>query len=164
MWVDVELHWVGGLCRLHAVARPVTRYKGRADYPRLVERLRALGGAGLWAAAVAVEPVGDDQAAGAVRSAGGVVAERRLDLVPGAAGDHPSGVATGGAGSAAVPGHAAGRAAPTPRPASARRSSGRTATPRTITHLGRRPAGQHRPDRGPGPYCLSRRAGVYHQR
>lgn len=51
--VDVELHWLGGLVRPHVLARPVARYEGRADYPRLVERLRALCGEGLRAAAVA---------------------------------------------------------------------------------------------------------------
>lgn len=51
--VAVELHWLGGLVRAHAVARPVTRYECRADHPRLVARLRALCGEGLRAAAVA---------------------------------------------------------------------------------------------------------------
>ena len=40
--VDVELHWVGGLVRRHTLSRPVKRYDLQSDYPRLVERLRAL--------------------------------------------------------------------------------------------------------------------------
>jgi hypothetical protein len=40
--VDVRLHWVGGAVRGHAIARPVTRYSQRSDYPRLVVRLREL--------------------------------------------------------------------------------------------------------------------------
>jgi hypothetical protein len=40
--VDVELHWTGGLVESHIVSRPVKRYDLQADYPRLVERLRAL--------------------------------------------------------------------------------------------------------------------------
>jgi hypothetical protein len=51
--VDVQLHWVGGLVRSHVVSRPVTRYDLLSDYPRLVERLRELAGAGLVAAEIA---------------------------------------------------------------------------------------------------------------
>jgi DNA invertase Pin-like site-specific DNA recombinase len=39
--VAVVLHWVGGLVREHTLSRPVRRYDQQADYPRLVERLRA---------------------------------------------------------------------------------------------------------------------------
>src|SRR6185369_15026689 len=39
--VDVQLHWVGGLIESHTLSRPVKRYDLQADYPRLVERLRA---------------------------------------------------------------------------------------------------------------------------
>ncbi|MBX9581359.1 MAG: recombinase family protein [Gemmataceae bacterium] len=49
--VAVEVHWLGGLVRSHVIARPVTRYECQADYPRLVERLGALCGEGLRAAA-----------------------------------------------------------------------------------------------------------------
>ena len=42
--VDVELHWAGGLVESHTLSRPVKRYDLQADYPRLVERLRALCG------------------------------------------------------------------------------------------------------------------------
>jgi hypothetical protein len=38
--VDVELHWVGGQVRSHAIARPVARYSQQSDYQRLVARLR----------------------------------------------------------------------------------------------------------------------------
>lgn len=51
--VDVELHWLGGLVRAHAVTRPVTRYECRADYPRLVARLRVLHGEGFRAGVIA---------------------------------------------------------------------------------------------------------------
>jgi hypothetical protein len=51
--VNVQIHWVGGLVRSHVVARPVPRYDLRSDYPRLVERLRALSGARLCAAEIA---------------------------------------------------------------------------------------------------------------
>jgi hypothetical protein len=51
--VDVQIHWVGGLVRSHVVARPVSRYDLRSDYPRLVERLRSLTGARLRAAEIA---------------------------------------------------------------------------------------------------------------
>jgi hypothetical protein len=51
--VDVELHWVGGLVRSHALSRPVARYQQRSDYPRLVERLRELCGTSLRAASIA---------------------------------------------------------------------------------------------------------------
>jgi hypothetical protein len=40
--VDLELHWIGGLARRQALSRPVQRYDLQSDYPRLVERLRAL--------------------------------------------------------------------------------------------------------------------------
>ena len=39
--VDVELRWAGGLIESHTLSRPVKRYDLQADYPRLVERLRA---------------------------------------------------------------------------------------------------------------------------
>ena len=51
--VDVQIRWAGGLARSHVLSRPVTRYEQRSDYPRLVERLRALCGERLRAAAVA---------------------------------------------------------------------------------------------------------------
>jgi DNA invertase Pin-like site-specific DNA recombinase len=40
--VDVTLHWVGGAAQPHVLLRPVSRYRDRSDYPRLVERLRRL--------------------------------------------------------------------------------------------------------------------------
>jgi DNA invertase Pin-like site-specific DNA recombinase len=40
--VDVQLHWIGGAVRSHAIARPVTRYCQQTDYSRLVARLREL--------------------------------------------------------------------------------------------------------------------------
>jgi len=40
--VDVELHWVGGTSQADTLTRAVRRYDQQADYPRLVERLRAL--------------------------------------------------------------------------------------------------------------------------
>jgi DNA invertase Pin-like site-specific DNA recombinase len=52
-WVEVRLHWVGGLVRSRVVARPVRRYDLLSGYPRLVGRLRALASAGLGAAQVA---------------------------------------------------------------------------------------------------------------
>jgi DNA invertase Pin-like site-specific DNA recombinase len=51
--VEVGLHWVGGLARSHVIARPVTRYDLRSDYPQLLDRLRELAGAGLGAARIA---------------------------------------------------------------------------------------------------------------
>jgi hypothetical protein len=39
---DVAIHWIGGLVESQTVSRPVKRYDLQADYPRLVERLRAL--------------------------------------------------------------------------------------------------------------------------
>jgi DNA invertase Pin-like site-specific DNA recombinase len=51
--IDVEIHWAGGLVRSHAVERSVKRYHLRSDYPRLVERLRALAGARLCGAEIA---------------------------------------------------------------------------------------------------------------
>jgi hypothetical protein len=51
--VDVELRWVGGSVQPHTLGRPVTRYDLQSDYPRLVERLRALCGERLSSAAIA---------------------------------------------------------------------------------------------------------------
>jgi hypothetical protein len=51
--VDVQLHWFGGLVRSHVISRPVTRYDLLSDYPRLIERLREMAGAGLIAAEIA---------------------------------------------------------------------------------------------------------------
>jgi DNA invertase Pin-like site-specific DNA recombinase len=51
--VDVEVHWAGGLVESHTVSRPVKRYDLQADYPRLVERLRAWCGERLGAAEIA---------------------------------------------------------------------------------------------------------------
>jgi DNA invertase Pin-like site-specific DNA recombinase len=51
--VDAELHWVGGLAESHTLGRPVTRYDLQSDYPRLVERLRALCDERLSSAAIA---------------------------------------------------------------------------------------------------------------
>ena len=51
--VGAALHWVGGAIREHAIARPVTRYRDRSDFPRLVERLRELCGGRLNATAIA---------------------------------------------------------------------------------------------------------------
>jgi hypothetical protein len=39
--VDVAIQWIGGLVESHTVSRPVKRHDLQADYPRLVERLRA---------------------------------------------------------------------------------------------------------------------------
>jgi hypothetical protein len=50
--VGAELHWVGGAVRSHALARPVGRYAHHSDYPRLVERVRALCGERLSPAAI----------------------------------------------------------------------------------------------------------------
>jgi DNA invertase Pin-like site-specific DNA recombinase len=38
--VDVELQWMGGLVSQHALDRPVSHYEKRAEYPRLLQRLR----------------------------------------------------------------------------------------------------------------------------
>ena len=38
--VDATLHWVGGATRSHVLARPVTSYCRRSDYPHLLARLR----------------------------------------------------------------------------------------------------------------------------
>jgi DNA invertase Pin-like site-specific DNA recombinase len=51
--VDVQINWVGGQVRSHVISRPVTRYDLQSDYPRLVERLQAMVGAGLRAAEIA---------------------------------------------------------------------------------------------------------------
>jgi DNA invertase Pin-like site-specific DNA recombinase len=51
--VDVELRWVGGAVQSHTLGRPVTRYDLQSDYPRLVERLRALCHERLSSAAIA---------------------------------------------------------------------------------------------------------------
>lgn len=45
--------WAGGLAQSHTLGRPVTRYDLQSDYPRLVERLRALCGERLSSAAIA---------------------------------------------------------------------------------------------------------------
>jgi DNA invertase Pin-like site-specific DNA recombinase len=51
--VDVDLHWVGGAVRSHALSRPVGRYCQQSDYPRLVARLRELCAGRLNSAAIA---------------------------------------------------------------------------------------------------------------
>jgi hypothetical protein len=51
--VDVELHWIGGQVESHILSRPVRRYDLRADYPRLIARLRILCAEGLSAAGIA---------------------------------------------------------------------------------------------------------------
>jgi hypothetical protein len=51
--VAVELRWVGGAVQSHTLGRPVTRYELQSDYPRLVERLRALCQERLSSAAIA---------------------------------------------------------------------------------------------------------------
>jgi DNA invertase Pin-like site-specific DNA recombinase len=51
--VDVALHWVGGVVRSHTLTRAVRRYDGHSEYPRLVERLRALSAQRLAASAIA---------------------------------------------------------------------------------------------------------------
>jgi DNA invertase Pin-like site-specific DNA recombinase len=51
--VDVELHWIGGQVESHILSRPVRRYDLRADYPRLIARLRVLCAEGLSAAGIA---------------------------------------------------------------------------------------------------------------
>jgi DNA invertase Pin-like site-specific DNA recombinase len=39
---EVRLHWLGGVVTQHTIKRPVSRYDQQADYPRLVQRLKAL--------------------------------------------------------------------------------------------------------------------------
>lgn len=51
--VGVQIHWIGGLVQSHTVSRPVSRYGLQSDYPRLVERLRALCDERLSSAAIA---------------------------------------------------------------------------------------------------------------
>jgi DNA-binding transcriptional MerR regulator len=51
--VDVELQWIGGRVESHVLSRPVRRYDLRADYPRLIARLRGLCAEGLSAAGIA---------------------------------------------------------------------------------------------------------------
>ena len=51
--VDVELHWAGGPVESHVLSRPVRRYDLRADYPRMVARVRAWCSEGLSAAEIA---------------------------------------------------------------------------------------------------------------
>jgi hypothetical protein len=51
--VDVELHWIGGQAESHVLSRPVRRYDLRADYPRLLVRLRTLCAEGLSATKIA---------------------------------------------------------------------------------------------------------------
>jgi hypothetical protein len=51
--IEVELHWAGGLVQSHTLTRRVSRSDQQTDYPRLVQRLRALCGEQLSSAAVA---------------------------------------------------------------------------------------------------------------
>lgn len=51
--VGAEIRWSGGLAESHTISRPVKRYDLRSDYPRLVERLRALSEAGETSARIA---------------------------------------------------------------------------------------------------------------
>jgi DNA invertase Pin-like site-specific DNA recombinase len=51
--VAVELRWAGGAVQSHTLGRPVARYELQSDYPRLVERLRALCQERLSSAAIA---------------------------------------------------------------------------------------------------------------
>ncbi len=51
--VAVQLHWIGGQVRSYVVSRPVSGYHCRSDYPRLVERLRAMSQERLPAAEIA---------------------------------------------------------------------------------------------------------------
>ena len=51
--VDVELHWSGGPVESHTLSRPVRRYDLRADYPRMVARVRAWCSDGLSIAGIA---------------------------------------------------------------------------------------------------------------
>jgi hypothetical protein len=51
--VDLELHWIGGPVQRQVLSRPVQRYDLQADYPRLVDRLRALTAERRSAAAIA---------------------------------------------------------------------------------------------------------------
>jgi DNA invertase Pin-like site-specific DNA recombinase len=51
--VDVELHWAGGPVESHTLSRPVRRYDLRADYPRLVARVRVWCADGLSTAEIA---------------------------------------------------------------------------------------------------------------
>jgi hypothetical protein len=57
--VDVELHWAGGLIESHILSRPVRRYDLRADYPRLVARLRDWCSEG-WSAAGIAERLNEE--------------------------------------------------------------------------------------------------------
>ena len=50
---DVEPHGIGGDAGSHVLSRPVRRHDPRADYPRLISRLRTLLAEGLSAAAIA---------------------------------------------------------------------------------------------------------------
>jgi DNA invertase Pin-like site-specific DNA recombinase len=51
--VDVRIVWAGGLSESHDLSRPVRRYDQLSDYPRLVERLRALATERLGSATIA---------------------------------------------------------------------------------------------------------------
>jgi DNA invertase Pin-like site-specific DNA recombinase len=51
--VEVAVHWVGGAVRSHTITRPVTRYRDRSDYARLVDRLRELCTSRLTSAGIA---------------------------------------------------------------------------------------------------------------
>ena len=45
-WVDVTIHWAGGLSSSHKLIRPVQRYQQMADYGRLLNRIDELRKAG----------------------------------------------------------------------------------------------------------------------
>jgi DNA invertase Pin-like site-specific DNA recombinase len=52
-WVDVTIHWAGGLSTSHEVVRPVQCYQQMADYGRLMNRIDKLREAGQTLARVA---------------------------------------------------------------------------------------------------------------
>jgi DNA invertase Pin-like site-specific DNA recombinase len=52
-WVDVTIHWTGGLESRHELVRPVQRYRQMADYGRLLNRIDQLRQAGATLAGVA---------------------------------------------------------------------------------------------------------------
>jgi DNA invertase Pin-like site-specific DNA recombinase len=53
-YVDVTVQWAGGGVSVHAIMRPVGSYERLRDFPRLLERIRALRAAGHQSASIAV--------------------------------------------------------------------------------------------------------------
>ena len=54
-YLDVTLHWVGGMAQTHTIRRTVNRYDQQHDYPKLVERLRRFGHKRFTAATIATQ-------------------------------------------------------------------------------------------------------------